>query len=685
MVNRIGAQAAVLRRSVDRLWEDQSIETCDDWLVPYIADLLATKLVASQDARGQRLDVAKTIYYRRRKGTVGILEEIAADVTGWDARVVEFFRRLARTRHSLDPAIGCPADTIDPAGNRELQLAEGLIGRWTDTAIGGWADLRDVYGALQAQSPFSTGAPLRPPSAFDEYFHTADFRKARGRSGWDNIPKLGVFLYRLKSFGVDFTTPVQDPAHPGCYSFDPTGRLASIFAASSRPFGDTWTSPQEWQLPGPISTPLLASALADPGGEMLYSDLAPGQVLEPNSLGAFAQLGSFYDLVDVSQVTTYPQSPGATPSVMIFPDQGSLALLQPLEGPLFVRYCYGFSSTIGAGPYDRRMLGQPPLATPAPTQNVSGGGSAAVAPLSGIAPVGTFKLGDSLTYDSFSDVAGIAQVTIAAANQQRPVFRIPPPATPWTFTGNPNSSLVLDGLLVSGCDIVLEGEFDSVSITCCTFDPGTATPSGFAQSIDGRGLIPCHLWVEAKVRLLTIDRSILGPIQTRNGGEIETLAASNSILQAFGADQAIGMATGVTQLNRCTILGPATIDRLNASECILNSVVNVNDTQDGCVRFTAWSTGSVIPRKYQSVEIPSLAPLFTSRAYGQPGFAQLQQNVDRNIRSGAVGATISAGAEDGSEMGAFARDKNPVKERSLLIKYQEFMPMGLVPVIIYVT
>jgi hypothetical protein len=31
LVNRIGAQAAILRRSIDRMWEDQSIETCDDW------------------------------------------------------------------------------------------------------------------------------------------------------------------------------------------------------------------------------------------------------------------------------------------------------------------------------------------------------------------------------------------------------------------------------------------------------------------------------------------------------------------------------------------------------------------------------------------------------------------------------------------------------------------------------
>src|SRR3989441_8716589 len=124
LANRIGAQAAILRRSMDRMWEDQSIETCDDWVIPYIADLLATNLVASLDARGQRLDVAKTIYYRRRKGTVAILEEIAADITGWDAKIVEFFRRMGRTRHGLDPAIGVPQATDDDIAT--LQLAEGL-------------------------------------------------------------------------------------------------------------------------------------------------------------------------------------------------------------------------------------------------------------------------------------------------------------------------------------------------------------------------------------------------------------------------------------------------------------------------------------------------------------------------------------------------------------------------------
>ena len=36
-------------------------------------------------------------------------------------------------------------------------------------------------------------------------------------------------------------------------------------------------------------------------------------------------------------------------------------------------------------------------------------------------------------------------------------------------------------------------------------------------------------------------------------------------------------------------------------------------------------------------------------------------------------------------MGAFWRAHNAVKERSLLIKYQEYLPLGLEPVIVHVT
>src|SRR5271168_811990 len=124
LVNRIGASAAPLRRDIDRLWEDQSIETCDDWAIPYIAGLLDTKLVLGLDARGQRLDVANTIDYRRRKGTLGVVEKVISDISGWDAKAVEFFRRLARSRHGLDPSIGPRAGAGTALG--VLQRSEGL-------------------------------------------------------------------------------------------------------------------------------------------------------------------------------------------------------------------------------------------------------------------------------------------------------------------------------------------------------------------------------------------------------------------------------------------------------------------------------------------------------------------------------------------------------------------------------
>src|ERR1700722_1518193 len=454
MVNRIGAQGAILRRSIARLWEDQSIETCDDWVVSYIGDLLATNLVASIDARGQRLDVAKTIYYRRRKGTVSILEEIAANITGWDAKVVEFFRRLGRTRHNFDPTIGWPADDSDPAGSLSLQLEEGLVGFWTRTGIGGWADLRNAYGATKSQT------------AFDEYFHTAAFRSGIDMVGWHSIPRLGVFLWRLYSFGVDESTPVPMNGCPNQYSFDPTGRQVPLFCAASRSqatsYGDNWISPQEWQLPGPIATPVLQAGLTDPQTIPLYSQIAPdGVTVVPNSFGVFQKPGVVYVLIDIADFfdTTSQR-------YTVFPEIGRFQVQNPPAGqqPLYVTYHYGFASTIGAGPYDRRIPGAPAATLPAPITSFQGGAAVTVQ-----TPTGTTTFGDSLTYTSVSDASNITSVVVQAAAMKRPVFRMPAPApnvSVWTLTGNDGSSLRLDGLLVSGGDIILRGKFSSVTLNC---------------------------------------------------------------------------------------------------------------------------------------------------------------------------------------------------------------------------
>ena len=102
LVELIGEQVAVLRRSHDRLWDDAFIDLCDDWAVPYLGDLVGTRMVSALNRRARRVDVAKTIYYRRRKGTPRVLEELIADITGWDGKVVESFRGLARAAHHRD-------------------------------------------------------------------------------------------------------------------------------------------------------------------------------------------------------------------------------------------------------------------------------------------------------------------------------------------------------------------------------------------------------------------------------------------------------------------------------------------------------------------------------------------------------------------------------------------------------
>src|SRR6476661_4734248 len=96
----IAEQVAVLEEDLAQLYDDQFIETCTNWVVPYIGDLVSARRVfVFPGARfTERAFVANTMAYRRRKGTAAMLEQLARDVTGWDARVVEFFQWLATTQ-----------------------------------------------------------------------------------------------------------------------------------------------------------------------------------------------------------------------------------------------------------------------------------------------------------------------------------------------------------------------------------------------------------------------------------------------------------------------------------------------------------------------------------------------------------------------------------------------------------
>src|SRR3954470_6458700 len=141
----IAEQAEIVRQNVDRLWDDFFIDTCQDWVIPYIGDLVANNLLHDVGSR-RRVDVARTIYYRRRKGTLPMLEELARDVTGWGAHAVEFFELLGWTQH------------VDHIRTQA-----------------GWPDIRGIDHMDRIDGPF------------DEVSHSVDIRTPRTVEGWHSI------------------------------------------------------------------------------------------------------------------------------------------------------------------------------------------------------------------------------------------------------------------------------------------------------------------------------------------------------------------------------------------------------------------------------------------------------------------------------------------------------------------
>jgi hypothetical protein len=705
LLNRIGAETATVRRSIDRLWENQSIETCDDWVVPYIGDLLATRLVSCLDARAQRLDVAKTIYYRRRAGTLGVLEELAADIAGRDARVVEFFRRLGRTRHQFDPPIGnvfaasakawaptttyAPGDVVtnganayqcagggisaasggptgtgltitdgsvtwrffEPEGSLVPAVIEGLAGTNSRTPIGGFADLRNAYAAANTNG------------AFDEFAHTADLRRGAQSSGWYNISHLGVFIWWLQSFPITAATPVSNGNTPPCFTFDPSGRQLQLFAPSSRAsqdFGEHWISPDEWQVPVAVR-----AVLWDSYPDQLYP------------AAFWVGLGG-----GVSP------APVARDQVTIHPGRGLFSFVAaPPAGEILTQYHFGFMSDIGAGGFPDQLL--EPVTFPASVTTLSGGTGLATA-LGSLTNDTTIKIVDSRTYAGPTAPVTLPDKTVAVTvtDRQRPVVRWTGGGATWTITGT-GGSLVLQGMWLQGADIVLAGKFETVSLRYVTLDPGSSDPKGplIGTAIDGMPLAPVHLWIEASIGTLTLERCISGPIRTRSGGAVEQMTATDSIIQAIatpaGNDYALQSDIGTISLARCTVLGRAAVHRLEASECVLDDVAIAEDTQHGCVRFCAYAQGSALHAPYRSVMVPPVVgQLFVSRRFGEAHYARLRRLADAAIIDPQTGDTILGGAQNGSEMGAFTGEKMTLRKRGLEIKFEEYAPLGVLPVLI---
>lgn len=217
-------QIDVLQQNLAQLYDDQFIETCAEWAIPYIGDLVGYQVPHDTSSQSLRSEVANTIRYRKRKGTVLLLEQLVRDVTGWDAHIVEFFQLLATTQYMqrLRPE----NHTIDV---RQITSSE------------------DVY----------------PPSPFEKLAHTIDVRNIATGQGRYNIPNIGIFIWRLKAYRlsrVPVTQAALNDRNRYLYFFNPLGTNLQLFTHPQHP---------EAQLAGPlavaapISRVMLARAFSD--------------------------------------------------------------------------------------------------------------------------------------------------------------------------------------------------------------------------------------------------------------------------------------------------------------------------------------------------------------------------------------------------------------------------------------
>jgi len=300
----------------------------------------------------------------------------------------------------------------------------------------------------------------------------------------------------------------------------------------------------------------------------------------------------------------------------------------------------------------------------------------------------TYALPDAIVLDDSS----VTRLTLRAAAGQRPcltAYRGPGvPAESTLRVASPMSQLELDGLLISGGPLRVGSRLTRLCLIGCTLDPRTAVDGSLiASDPDPAGrddylLCRCitgGLRLGAGVGQLTVADSI---VDQRGGPAIGGFSPPSSPPES-GSPPPDSFAT-VVQLERVTVLGRIRCDVLKASECLLDELAVVEDQQAGCIRFTRYELGSVLPRRYQSVPTDEqaatarppgrcLPPLFNSRRFGRPDYAQL----------GTVcPPEILTASEARAEVGAFASALNAVRLDNLRIKLQEFMPVSLAPVLI---
>jgi hypothetical protein len=682
----IAEQVNVVEDDIAGLYENWFIETAADWAVPYIGDLVGYRPVTDgglppdssvcdiSPVLVPRREIANLIRYRRRKGTLALLELLANDVAGWPARAVEFFKLLGWNQN------------ID-----HLHLDRHRT-----------TDLRNMDALDLLDGPF------------DSISHVEDVRRidSNRKRGRYNIPGVGVFLWRLRSYPVTRMPAccVDQPQH--CYTFSILGQDAPLFVRP-QPETDPTHIAEELNLPVPIRRlafdehpenyygPELSFAIwADGWSDVPADQPIPIERLMPADLSGWTYVPPLNSVAVDPVLGRFAFPPGQLPKKSVR-----------------VSYHYGFPADIGGGEYARPLLQQPEPAT-------------------------IYRVGDGEAYQRIGDalnqwqqdkpasavieivvsavyveqllitLADRQSLQIRAANRVRPVLRLIDWQTDLpdalSVTLGAGSRFTLDGVMVTGRPVQVQGAAGpgdrpevcpaEVVIRHCTLVPGW----GIDCNCDPTRPAEPSLELTGVRARVCISHSIIGAIQIQEDQvslDPIPVEIADSIVDATNATRRAISAPGDTwahatvSILRSTVFGIVDVHAMQLGEnSIFTSCVNVARRQVGCMRFCYVPSGCRTPRRYhcqpdgvvaavkatttdpvkQIVEIAieklRVTPQFTADRYGMPAYAQLATTCADEIKRGA---------DDESEMGVYHDLFQPQREANLVARLAEYTPAGM--------
>lgn len=685
----IEEQLKIFANDLDQLYDDQFIETCAQWVIPYIGDLIGYQSIKgiAPSVDNPRSEVANTISFRRRKGTVLVMEQLARDATGYGAHAVEFFRVLGDTQSM---------NHVRPLNHYAPDLRRWEPGLSIDTG-------------------------------FDRTAHRVDVRRIdtsmareQGRYGIQNI---GIFLWSMGAFSVTRGTPMAMAANaayaPLCYTFNALGMDAPLFHCAVSQGADITDAAEPFNVADRLRRRVLCADLQQGVGARYYGPQnsvtvwLAGKALNPYEVQVCDLAAKDGSWINLPQDGSYKAT--------LDPETGRIALpgSAAASADIAVSYFYGFNGPMGGGEYERAaqpngfavtddawVFPYPDTAGAARYNTLAGAidyaigqlwlnGQAAVE----IGPTQTVMVGGGLRIDL---PAGTTLEVRAADNAVATVFV----DDEVVVTGGAGATCILNGLqiactsapatpspaaLVHAPALRSDGTANGLgqlNITHCTLTPGwTVAIDGTPQSPSAAALMAEPAGLEVEIRL-----SIVGGIAT---GEFVTVCGCDSIVDATantgvaytsagGSNHGAG---GALTLTGCTVIGKVHAKELTlVSNCIFWSKLGAGDTwaapliadrkQAGCVRFSFLPVGAATPRRFQCVEqtLAGAQPIFFSLRYGAPGYGKLLASTSDAIRRGA---------SDSGEMGAFHFLLGPLREDDLRIRMQEYLPVGMEFGIIY--